>query len=257
MVTLDPAPGGAHEAEDPTAGTVDGAITRAFRVFRFARDGGPSRFDTFEAEVEPGSTVLDALRWIKVHRDPSLAIRHSCFHASCGTCGVRVNGREGLACVTRLADLEQGRVTVEPMANFPVVADLVVDMTSFSERFPLAHPIDRASEFPRAAELPSGVDAYERFEDCIECGLCLSACPVSATDDSYVGPAALAYAQRMLEEPRGSDVGAILDWADGDNAAWRCHAAFECTEACPSNVRPAQRIMHLRRALTSRRGDGS
>jgi len=61
----------------------------------------------------------------------------------------------------------------------------------------------------------------------------------------------------MLEEPRGSDIGAILDWADGDNAAWRCHAAFECTEACPSNVRPAQRIMHLRRALTSRKGDGS
>ena len=262
MVTLDPAPGGAHEAEDPTAGTVDGAIIRAFRVFRFARDGGPSRFDTFEAKVDPGSTVLDALRWIKVHRDPSLAIRHSCFHASCGTCGVRVNGREGLACVTRLADLEQGRVTVEPMANFPVVADLVVDMTSFSERFPLAHPIDRASEFPRAAELPPGVDAYERFEDCIECGLCLSACPVSATDDSYVGPAALAYAQRMLEEPRGSDVGHVYRSVRvmaryGDNAAWRCHAAFECTEACPSNVRPAQRIMHLRRALTSRRGDGS
>ena len=77
-----------------------------------------------------------------------------------------------------------------------------------------------------------------------------------ATDDTYVGPAALAYAQRMLEEPRGADVGPILEWADADNAAWRCHAAFECTEACPSNVRPAQRIMQLRRTLTSG-GDGS
>jgi succinate dehydrogenase / fumarate reductase iron-sulfur subunit len=231
--------------------------TRTFRVFRFAREDGPSRFDAFEVEVEHTSTVLDALRWIKIHRDPSLAIRHSCLHASCGTCGLRVNGREALACVTRLADLDTGGVTVEPMANFPVVADLVVDMTSFFERFPSPHPTTRASELPKPADVPAEIEEYERFEDCIECGLCLSACPVSATDDSYVGPAALAYAQRMLEEPRGADVGPILGWADADNAAWRCHAAFECTEACPSNVRPAQRIMQLRRRLTSGRGDGS
>jgi len=230
--------------------------TRGFRVFRFSRESGPSRFDVFEAEVEPTSTVLDALRWIRLHRDPSLAIRHSCLHASCGTCGVRVNGREGLACVTRLADLDPGRVTVEPMANFPVMTDLVVDMTSFADRFPAPHPATRTSDVPSSAEMPDGIDAYERFEDCIECGLCLSACPVVATDDTYVGPAALAYAQRMLEEPRGADVGPILRWADADNAAWRCHAAFECTEACPSNVRPAQRIMQLRRTLTSG-GDGS
>ena len=95
-----------------------------------------------------------------------------------------------------------------------------------------------------------------RFEDCIECGLCLSACPVAATDDSYVGPAALAFAQRMLEEDPGTvDRDALLDWADQDIAAWRCHAAFECTEACPSNVRPAQRIMALRKDLRRRRRD--
>jgi succinate dehydrogenase / fumarate reductase iron-sulfur subunit len=231
--------------------------TRTFRVFRFARDDGPSRFDTFEVEAAPGDTVLDALRWIKIHHDPSLAIRHSCFHASCGTCGVRVNGREALACVTRVGDQDEGRVTVEPLANFPVIADLVVDMTSFVQRFPSPHPAARISEFPTSPEVPPGIDEYQRFEDCIECGLCLSACPVAATDDTYVGPAALAYAQRILEEPRGADVGALLDWADGDNAAWRCHAAFECTEACPSNVRPAQRIMHLRRALTGGRDGGS
>ena len=191
------------------------------------------------------------MRWIKIHLDQTLAIRHSCFHASCGTCGVRVNGREALACVTSLADLDAGQVTVEPMANFPVIADLVVDMTSFIDRFPSPHPATRGSESPSMAEAPSGIDGYERFEDCIECGLCLSACPVAATDDSYVGPAALAYAQRMLEEPRGANIAPILEWADADNAAWRCHAAFECTEACPSNVRPAQRIMQLRRALNS------
>jgi succinate dehydrogenase / fumarate reductase, iron-sulfur subunit len=80
---------------------------------------------------------------------------------------------------------------------------------------------------------------------------------VAATDDTYVGPAALAYAQRMLEEARGADREAILDWADSESGAWRCHASFECTEACPSDVRPAQRIMALRKELGSRGKEAS
>jgi succinate dehydrogenase / fumarate reductase iron-sulfur subunit len=231
--------------------------TRRFRVFRFKREDGPSRFDTFDVPIGPDGTVLESLRWIQLRRDPSLAIRHSCFHASCGTCGMRVNGREVLACITPVAALPSGDVTVEPMANFPILDDLVVDMGPFVQRFPPQHATTRVSEIQASpsgvsAETPAGVEVYERFEDCIECGLCLSACPVAATDDTYVGPAALAYAQRMLEEPRGDDREAILTWADGEAAAWRCHAAFECTEACPSNVRPAQRIMALRRALAGR-----
>lgn len=227
------------------------AGVRRFRIFRFSRGAGPPRFDAYEAPVGAQTTLLEALRWIRLHRDPSLSIRHSCFHASCGTCGIRVNGREALACVTAIADLPIGEITVEPMANLPILSDLVVDMAPFVERFPPEHPLVRASE-------QAGLDAtepYVRFEDCIECGLCLSACPVVATDDTYVGPAALAYAQRLLEEARGAERETILRWADQDNGAWRCHAAFECTEACPSDVRPAQRIMALRRALV--RGEGS
>jgi len=228
----------------------DGPATRTVRVFRYKRDGTASRTEDHEVPVSDRTTVLEALRWIRVHRDPRLGIRHSCYHASCGTCGMLVNGREALACVTTLASLGDGPVAVEPIANLPVIEDLVVDMEPFYRRFPAAHPIVRTSEANAEAATPEGIGAYERFEDCIECGLCLSACPVTATDDSYVGPAALAYAQRLLEESRGADRDAILAWADDDRAAWRCHAAFECTEACPSDVRPAQRIMALRRELT-------
>ena len=225
---------------------------RRLRVFRYKRgDVGP-HYEEFEVPVGEPTTVLEALRWIQLHRDPTLALRHSCFHASCGTCGVRVNGREGLGCVTAIRDVG-GTVTIEPMANIPVLNDLVVDMEGFVSRFPAPHPILRSSEFLSQAEPPEGVARYERFEDCIECGLCLSACPIAATDDTYVGPAALAYAQRMLEEAEGPARDALLDWADDDRAAWRCHAAFECTEACPSNVRPAQRIMSLRRELRQRK----
>lgn len=232
----------------------EGAGLRRFRVFRYRHGDASPHHEEFDVPRTAASTVLEGLRWIKANADPSLAIRHSCFHASCGTCGVRVNGRESLACVTRLDELDDGRVSIEPMANLPVLADLVVDMASFVDRFPSPHPSVRASDRPMAASRPEEAPDWERFEDCIECGLCLSACPVSATDDGYVGPAALAYAQRMLEEPRaGVDLDATLTWADRDEAAWRCHAAFECTEACPSDVRPAQRIMALRRALVDRR----
>jgi succinate dehydrogenase / fumarate reductase, iron-sulfur subunit len=219
--------------------------TRRFRVHRYLREDGPSHVDEFDVPAGEASTVLEGLRWIEVHADRSLVIRHSCFHASCGTCGVRVNGREGLACVTPVTT---DTVTVEPLANIPVLADLVVDMRPFVERFPPQHPLLRISE-----KQGGEIEDPERFEDCIECGLCLSACPIAATDDRYVGPAALAWAQRVLEEPRGEDVDAVLAWADDEHGAWQCHAAFECTEACPSEVLPAQRIMKLRRELTRRR----
>jgi succinate dehydrogenase / fumarate reductase iron-sulfur subunit len=221
------------------------AATRRFRVHRFRREDGPSHVEEFDVPAGEASTVLEGLRWIEVHADRSLVIRHSCFHASCGTCGVRVNGREGLACVTPVTT---DTVTVEPLANIPVLADVVVDMPPFVERFPPQHPLLRLGE-----RSGSEVQSPERFEDCIECGLCLSACPIAATDDRYVGPAALAWAQRVLEEPRGEDVDAVLEWADDEHGAWQCHAAFECTEACPSEVFPAQRIMKLRRELTRRR----
>jgi succinate dehydrogenase / fumarate reductase iron-sulfur subunit len=232
------------------------STSRTFRVFRYKRDGAAPRYEDFDVPVGSGTTVLEGLRWIRVHRDPGLAIRHSCFHASCGTCGVRVNGREALGCVTAVGDLPAGAVTVEPIANVPVLADLVVDMVEFIARFPQEHPYVRESGFLEHATPPEGLAGYTRFEDCIECGLCLSACPVIATNDAYVGPAALAYAQRLLDEPRGADTQRTLEWADDEDGVWRCHAAFECTEACPSNVRPAQRIMSLRRDLTLREIEG-
>jgi succinate dehydrogenase / fumarate reductase iron-sulfur subunit len=165
---------------------------------------------------------------------------------------MQVNGREVLACVTP-ADTLGSTITVEPLANIPVLTDLVVEIRQLFERFPDEIGAVRMSDALPQASPPDGIQTFERFEDCIECGLCLSACPVSATSDAYVGPAALAAAQRLLEEPRGVDPERILDWADDPNGAWQCHAAFECTEACPSNVRPAERIMTLRSALAGGR----
>jgi succinate dehydrogenase / fumarate reductase iron-sulfur subunit len=155
-------------------------------------------------------------------------------------------------CVTYVHDLGR-EVTVEPLANLPVLTDLVVDMRELYARFPDVSPFLRESELPARAEPPEDLGRFVRYEDCIECGLCLSACPIVATADRYAGPAALAAAQRLVEEPRDADVDAVLDWADDEDGVWRCHAAFECTEACPSNVNPAARIMALRGVMVAGR----
>lgn len=239
-------------AEDAAGEETSTSETRRFRVFRFKRGDAEPHFDTFEVPVGPRTTLLDALRWIQLQRDGTLAIRHSCLHASCGTCGIQANGREVLMCVTFVHDLGR-EITVEPVANIPVLTDLVVDMREFYDDLPEVHPYLRESEFVPMAVTPDGIERYMRYEDCIECGLCVSACPIVATSDRYVGPAALAAAQRLAEEPRGTEVEDVLDWADREDGVWRCHAAFECTEACPSNVNPAARIMALRGILVGGR----
>lgn len=244
----------ARPAAPPPAPTAP-RPTREFRVFRYSRGGAGPRWDRFEVPVQSArTTVLDALTWIRARLDPSLDVRHSCFHASCGTCGMRVNGRDVLGCVTRLADLGDGDVTVEPLLNQPMVSDLVVDIESLYASFEaVGMPLVRRSELIPEGRPADGIPELQRFEDCIECGLCFSACPVAATDAAYAGPGVLAAAWRLIEEPRGADPERVYRVAGGEQGAWRCHLAFECTEACPSDGVPAEKIAHLRRGMLAHR----
>jgi succinate dehydrogenase/fumarate reductase iron-sulfur protein len=206
---------------------------------RIARDG---EFEEFDVPVHPQMTVFDALRWVQLHCDSTLSMRHSCLHASCGTCGMRVNGREQLACVCMIDELGD-EITVEPIANLPVKTDVAVDMDPFYERFPQPHPIVRASE----TQPPDG--GYVRLEDCIECALCLSACPIAATSQGFVGPAALQAAGRLLEEPRGSEREQVLEWLAGPDGVWLCSTCMACVDACPAGIAHMPTIIEERRAL--------
>jgi succinate dehydrogenase / fumarate reductase, iron-sulfur subunit len=226
--------------------------TARLKVFRYRPEDDAPRYDQFRVTAGARATVLDALLAVRRLKDPGLAVRHSCLHGSCGTCGMRVNGREVLACVTRIEELGDP-VVVEPLAGAAVAGDLVVDMEHVYRRLePVGRPLVRASE--RAGKKDGTADAgpvledLGRFEDCIECGLCLSACPV-AGDHRFLGPAALAAAERVLEEPRGADPRAVLGLVDDAHGAWRCHAAFECSAVCPAGVDPGEAIMRLRGRL--------
>jgi succinate dehydrogenase / fumarate reductase, iron-sulfur subunit len=225
--------------------------TVLLKIFRYGPADAAPRYDEFRVPAGPRTTVLDALLAVRRRQDPSLTVRHSCLHGSCGTCGMRVNGREVLACVTRIMELGDP-VVVEPLAGAPVAGDLVVDMEHVYRRLePVGRPLVRASE--RAGDNEKSgpgpvLEELERFEDCIECGLCLSACPV-AGDPRFLGPAALAAAERVLEEPRGADPKAVLGLVDDAHGAWRCHTAFECSAVCPAGVGPGEAIMRLRGRL--------
>lgn len=225
-----------------------------FKVHRFKQGQAASSYQTFTTTVDEDTTVLVALQDIRRDHDPSLVLRHSCHHASCGTCGMKVNGREELACVVKVQDLGTSTVTVEPLENLPLISDLVVDMNGFYARYgEPGMPYLRQSEFLPEAETPEGIEQFQRYENCLECGICVSACPITGSDADYLGPAAMAAAWRVVAEPRTGDPEFALSWVDNHHGCWRCHVAYECTEVCPSDVDPGGSIMALRKSLTGRR----
>lgn len=205
----------------------------------------------FPLEINPDETVLDAVERVWAFQDRSLTFRHACHHSTCGACGMRVNNIEKLTCITPIHSVthNNGRIKIEPLRNFPVISDLVVDMSRFfidleDMRAPQVITSEQGRlEYESASITESDL---ERLADCIECGLCVSACPVAATDPSYLGPASLAGLQLSLEAEL-PDISASL--ADNQEGAWRCHSAFECSAVCPSNVEPGYRIMDLRKKI--------
>ncbi|NLE75821.1 MAG: 4Fe-4S dicluster domain-containing protein [Chloroflexi bacterium] len=243
----------ARQAPPPAAPPPDGPEEElTLRVFRFKPGAiDPPRYDAFRVHARPCHTVIDLLEAVRLEQDESLAFRHSCHHAACGTCAMRINGRERLACVTTVHELRAegiSPVVLEPLRHLPLVSDLVVDMAPFYARWQQVDlPLLRASEPTAPGAEPAAPPT--RYEDCLECGACLSACPVMGSDALYMGPAALAAAHRLTEEPRRAVSKDVLALVDHDHGCWRCHTAFECSEVCPNGVQPAERIMRLRRRL--------
>ena len=207
-------------------------------------------YQPFKLEVDPDEYVLDAVERIWAFHDRSLCYRHACHHSTCGACGMLVNGVEKLTCITPIRSVTKNNGTVKfaPLRNFPVVSDLAVDMGSFYANMEAANarqvlPLSNAS-LPH--EKQTRPDSFERLSDCIECGMCISACPVALTTEKYIGPGVLAAIEQNLRLDKDAPEICLADDADG---VWRCHSAFECSEVCPSNVDPGWRIMDLRRQV--------
>jgi succinate dehydrogenase / fumarate reductase iron-sulfur subunit len=241
------------------------------RIFRSKPDQA-SHYDTFTVEIPDTAHVIDAIDAAWAVHDQSLTFRRACHHSSCGSCAVLINGIENLPCVTRVTDVWDGRapLRLDPLRNFPIVSDLVVDVSGLFQRMsasdlPMTCDAEAFLPFtvdsfavtdlnPKVVELPEGFSRFNRFEQCIECGICMSACPTMAADEKFFGPAGLAaihQARSKTDDP--VKVAYLLGLADGEHGVWRCHSAFECTEACPQAVDPAGKIMALRQELIRRR----
>jgi succinate dehydrogenase / fumarate reductase iron-sulfur subunit len=225
-----------------------------FRIFRFnpETDNHP-RYQEFAVETCPGWTVLDSLRHIKDTQDGSLAFRRSCRHGICGSCGMTINGVNRLACETQVSAFPSKKIEVEPLRSFPVLRDLVTDMTPFYDRYERIMPylVERKSPPTDRERLQSPEDrakldgAYE----CILCGCCTSSCPSFWADKQFLGPAALLKAYRFVFDSRDQDPGERLRIVNDKHGLWRCHTIFNCVEACPKSLNPTAAIAELKRAV--------
>jgi succinate dehydrogenase / fumarate reductase, iron-sulfur subunit len=229
-------------------------VTVPFDVYRYdpARDA-VARYQRYTLDLTPHTPVLTALLRIRAEVDPTLTLRYSCRSAICGSCSMQINSKSRLACETHVGpELEEhGRIVVEPMRNQPVLRDLVVDQTPFWRHYNEVEPylkLDPAHPLPEGrptSMTPAQVERFKETPRCIACAACYSACPAVEADAGFPGPMALAKLYRFAVDPR--------DMAHQDrllriqpNGLWLCLRCHLCTDACPKDVRPSERIRDLK-----------
>jgi succinate dehydrogenase / fumarate reductase iron-sulfur subunit len=228
------------------------------RVQRFNPDADAKPFlQDFRVPRVQGTTLLDALHWIKHERDGSLTFRRSCRHAICGSCAMNVNGRNILVCKTPLEGQldRKGRVTIRPLPYLPIIKDLVVDRSTFWKEYVRVKPwlVPPATIPEKEFRLsPEEVAAVHDAETCIMCGACYSACQVVALTKSYIGPHALLKSFLRVLDPRDTIPGERLAEVGTDEGAFRCHTIFNCIDACPKGLNPTQAIETLRKLAQKR-----
>ena len=209
-------------------------------------------YSEFDVKTQVWTTVLDVILAAKSYQDHSIGVRYSCRQATCGSCGMMINGKPKLACFTKISELDSDTVTVEPMQNFPIVRDLVV---GFDRLFRSHHKIkpyiisdeaDISKDTRENLQTPKEVEEYIQFAGCIKCGLCNSACPTMATDTQFIGPQSLAQAYRYVADTRDKGKDERLRIIDDSHGIWRCHSAGSCSKVCPKGVDPAMGIQLLK-----------
>jgi fumarate reductase iron-sulfur subunit len=205
----------------------------------------------YEVPLRKDWVVLDGLNYIKDQLDGTLSYRWSCRMGICGSCGMTVNGEPKLTCATFLTDYAPGPVRVEPLANFPVIRDLVVEIGDFLRKLTSVKPwIVRKEEKPLAEgeyrQTPEQMDEYKQYSMCINCMLCYAACPVFGLDPKFIGPAAIALAQRYNLDSRDQGARERLEVLSEHEGIWGCTFVGECTKACPKHVDPAGAIQRYK-----------
>ena len=220
---------------------------RTFVVTRFDPDKDQApKTQSYEVPCRPEWKVLDALNYIKDEIDPTLSHRWSCRMAVCGSCGMNVNGAPKLTCKTSLAEYGD-TVEVAPLANFPIIRDLVIEMDGFMEKLKAVKPWiivakERAVEEGTYRQSPEELEYFKQFSMCINCMLCYAACPVVSKEPDFLGPAAIALGHRYNMDSRDEGASERNEIFRGEGTVFQCSFANECSEVCPKNVDPAAAV---------------
>lgn len=229
-----------------------------FSIYRYNPERDPKPylqdFQLPEEQIEPGMMLLDALLLLK-EQDETLSFRRSCGEGVCGSDGMNINGRNGLACTTPLVDLKQP-VKICPMPGRPVIRDLVVDLEQFYHQYRMVKPYlinkDPEPEVERR-QTPQQREKLDGLYECILCGCCSTSCPSFWWNpDKFLGPAALLQAWRFLADSRDQATEERLDALDGPFRLFRCHTIMNCVEVCPKGLRPTEAIAKIKELMVKR-----
>jgi succinate dehydrogenase / fumarate reductase iron-sulfur subunit len=205
----------------------------------------------YVVDAEPTDRVLDALNAVKWYQDGAVTYRRSCAHGVCGSDAMRINGVNRLACKVLVRDVGD-QVTVEPLMGFRVIKDLVVDMEPFFAQYRSVLPFFINDTRPPERERIQSVEERERFDDttkCILCAACTTSCPSFWANDEFVGPAAIVNAHRFIFDSRDQAAGERLERLNDREGVWRCRTIFNCTEACPREIKITRAIGEVKKAI--------
>ena len=227
-----------------------------FSIYRYDpdRDSAP-RMQDYEIALEPTDRMLlDALMRIK-SEDDSVSYRRSCREGVCGSDAMNINGKNGLACITKLDDLPE-HVTLCPLPGLPVIRDLIVDMTQFFKQYHSIKPYlinnEPAPERERL-QSPEDRDELNGLYECILCACCSTACPSFWWNpDKFVGPAGLLQAYRFIADTRDQATSERLDNLEDPYRLFRCHTIMNCVDVCPKNLNPTRAIGKIKDMMVKR-----
>ena len=227
-----------------------------FKIFRYnpEQDSQPYMQDYTLDIDKRDKMLLDALLMIK-EDDESLTLRRSCREGVCGSDGMNINGRNGLACITALADLKEP-VEVRPLPGLPVIRDLVVDMTQFDQQYRSIKPYlinDEPEPEIERLQSPEQRAELDGLYECILCACCSTACPSFWWNpDKFVGPAGLLQAYRFIADSRDQATNERLDNLEDPYRLFRCHGVMNCVDVCPKGLNPTKAIGKIKSLMTKR-----
>jgi fumarate reductase iron-sulfur subunit len=226
--------------------------TVTLEVFRYHPDKDEKPyFQKYEVPFRADWVVLDALNYIKDTEDGTLTYRWSCRMGVCGSCGMMVNGEPKLTCAAFLKDYYPKPIRVEPLTNFPVIRDLVINLDDFLHKLKelktwLIPKEEKPVSEGEYLQSPEQLAHYKQYSMCINCMLCYAACPVYGLEPKFLGPAAIALAQRYNLDSRDGAKDERAEMVSSSEGIWECTFIGECSRVCPKKVDPAGAIQQAK-----------